>query len=519
MTDLNVQVGGELADLGAKFQQFATEAIKALQRVLTFLGRVGAEIEARLGGLSADALENATQRLERAQKGTRGNLQKILDPSSTADQIRAAEKNLKMFEGFAQKAQADIDALKLGPELPKTPTVEDIVDGKGGSGSGGGGGSAGRQRESQVPQLQRELALEQELFRLQGLYNQAELKGNEELQIQIQQRMTLAELAKQELDIRASDIPDNEKLLEILRNQVAVRTAGQEGAQQLALLDKERKETIESAVRAFKNEADLLGERNEAARELLQIEQDIVELQKQAKGKFTQEQIQAYRAAAQGAAAARKEQRQYNDVLSQVQGPVSNLVGGLKEVVAGTKSAQEAFADFLNTIADQLIQTAATMIAQYIAIGIAKKFAGMGDGWNPSQLGDNLDGINTSFLNFAEGGYVTGPTPAVVGEGGEPEYIIPASKMDGAMARYSGGTRGDSVIDGPGSAEGGGGGTALAEAPMSINISGGVTQIGNDEFIRKDQLPAIIAQSSKAGEARTLARLRNNPSARRKVGL
>ena len=37
---------------------------------------------------------------------------------------------------------------------------------------------------------------------------------------------------------------------------------------------------------------------------------------------------------------------------------------------------------------------------------------------------------------MAEGGYVTGPTNAIVGEGGEPEYVIPASKLDGAMQRY-----------------------------------------------------------------------------------
>lgn len=47
---------------------------------------------------------------------------------------------------------------------------------------------------------------------------------------------------------------------------------------------------------------------------------------------------------------------------------------------------------------------------------------------------------------FAEGGAVTGPTLAMVGEGGEPEYIIPESKMAGALANYSKGLRGSSVI-------------------------------------------------------------------------
>ena len=54
---------------------------------------------------------------------------------------------------------------------------------------------------------------------------------------------------------------------------------------------------------------------------------------------------------------------------------------------------------------------------------------------------------------------------------------------------------------------------------MSINISGGVTQIGNDEYIRKDQLPSIVAQASKAGEQRTLRKLQMSPSSRRRLGM
>jgi hypothetical protein len=51
---------------------------------------------------------------------------------------------------------------------------------------------------------------------------------------------------------------------------------------------------------------------------------------------------------------------------------------GMAAMIDGTKSAQEVFAEFLNTIANALMQTAAKMIAQYIAIGIARIFAGMG---------------------------------------------------------------------------------------------------------------------------------------------
>jgi hypothetical protein len=47
---------------------------------------------------------------------------------------------------------------------------------------------------------------------------------------------------------------------------------------------------------------------------------------------------------------------------------------------------------------------------------------------------------------FAEGGIVDRPTLALVGEGGEREFIIPESKMAAASANYLSGARGDSVI-------------------------------------------------------------------------
>ena len=47
---------------------------------------------------------------------------------------------------------------------------------------------------------------------------------------------------------------------------------------------------------------------------------------------------------------------------------------------------------------------------------------------------------------YAEGGYVTGPQQAVIGEGGEPEYVIPPVKMDGAMQRYAAGIAAAAMI-------------------------------------------------------------------------
>jgi lambda family phage tail tape measure protein len=146
---------------------------------------------------------------------------------------------------------------------------------------------------------------------------------------------------------------------------------------------------------------------------------------------------------------------------------------GMAAMIDGTKSAQEVFAEFLNTIANALMQTAAKMIAQYIAIGIARMFAGMGGsvptdagGWATS-FATPQPGIGTGF-NFdagamtggmpwsfggamAKGGIVNSPTlfpfakgTGLMGEAGS-EAIMPLQRgADGKLGVLaSGGGGGD----------------------------------------------------------------------------
>ena len=67
---------------------------------------------------------------------------------------------------------------------------------------------------------------------------------------------------------------------------------------------------------------------------------------------------------------------------------------------------------------------------------------------------NNIPGVNVGQVSevggaqaaFANGGVVNGPTLAMVGEGGEREYIVPESKMAKASANYLAGIRGGAVI-------------------------------------------------------------------------
>jgi hypothetical protein len=77
---------------------------------------------------------------------------------------------------------------------------------------------------------------------------------------------------------------------------------------------------------------------------------------------------------------------------------------------------------------------------------------------------------------FAEGGIVDRPTLAMVGEGGEREYIIPQSKMAAASANFLSGARGGAVI--PQSSGGG----STGNAQISIT-TGPVLQQGGEQYV------------------------------------
>jgi tape measure domain-containing protein len=204
---------------------------------------------------------------------------------------------------------------------------------------------------------------------------------------------------------------------------------------------------------------------------------------------------------------------------------------GISEMIAGTKSAEQVFVEFLSSIADALINTAKQMIAQYIALGIARMFA-MGSspgGFAPSgplaAVGDIGTGFNfdagAMIKPFAKGGFVTGPTNAVIGEGGESEYVIPASKMNAAMSRYGRGARGEGVIAGNGTTSEGG--APAAAGPVAIDVRYSVERINNVEYVTASQFQEGMRQAAQQGaaqgEQRTLRRLQQSPSTRKRVGV
>jgi hypothetical protein len=175
-------------------------------------------------------------------------------------------------------------------------------------------------------------------------------------------------------------------------------------------------------------------------------------------------------------------------------------------------------------VANTAAQSAGSATSAVSGFNLGSLFGGGGDG-----LG-NLFGGATSGIDwgqtpsivgtpFASGGFVTGPTQAVIGEGGTSEYVIPANKMPSAMARWNAGARGEAVVNGADPTGGSEGGGALGGAPTQISISGGILQFNDSNYIRQDQVPAIVNQASQAGEQRALRKLQMSPATRRRVGV
>jgi hypothetical protein len=223
---------------------------------------------------------------------------------------------------------------------------------------------------------------------------------------------------------------------------------------------------------------------------------------------------------------ARVRQQQFNDAFALASPIVASFIDGISEVVQGTKSAQEAFADFLRTIGDTLVQEGTRMIATYIAIGIAKAFAGLsGGGSAPDPFSSNVSSAlpNTSSLadsaaagtfSFssprANGGPVQGGQPYMVGERG-PELFVPSSN-GGVM-------RNEDMRQ------------LMGRSPASnvpaMNFTFETTNIGGQEFVSREQLEVAMQTTrrqaandgAKRGMNMTLDRMQNSPRTRARVGI
>lgn len=114
------------------------------------------------------------------------------------------------------------------------------------------------------------------------------------------------------------------------------------------------------------------------------------------------------------------------------------------------------------------------------------------------------------FKAFAKGGMVSKPTLGLIGEGGEPEYIVPESKAKNFAINYLMGARGAAAI--PKFAEGGYAGPSSASVSIQ---TGPVMQMNGGNYVTTAQMQ----QAVQAGVDRTLALIAGDQNMRRRVGI
>lgn len=132
--------------------------------------------------------------------------------------------------------------------------------------------------------------------------------------------------------------------------------------------------------------------------------------------------------------------------LGEIAGGVGNAIStaftqGFADILSGAASVQDVLGNMFQGIADSFMQMAQKIIADMIKMFIFKQLLGlfgggggaglsMGpeaavDAFDQSTLFDGLGNYTGGILPMAKGGIVTSPTPALIGEGGQNEAVVP----------------------------------------------------------------------------------------------
>lgn len=223
-----------------------------------------------------------------------------------------------------------------------------------------------------------------------------------------------------------------------------------------------------------------------------------------------------------------------------------SLTKGIADMVVGTRSAKQIFADFLQSVGQTLSQAASQMIATYVAIGIAKLFAGLGSagssaggtapqinigpsgpllgGFPMAAKGAYSDGYSTHFAN---GGLVTSPTMFRFKDGGNVETGVMGEAGPEAIMPLRRGSNGRLGVDATGLRDAMGSAPGASTNTTVLNMSFQTTNIGGVEYVSRDQLEAAMAATrrqaasdgAKRGMSMTLDKLQQSPRTRNRVGL
>jgi tape measure domain-containing protein len=526
------------------------------------------------------------------------------------------------------------DSRYFGPGFAAAPSEEKPSELPRFDSDKAGAGKAKKERESQLPQLMAQLAVRRQIAEIDERINGAQLMENQLLQIRLEGEKQIAQLAGQYQAIQFENIPEKEKQVKRLLVMEDIESARLDIAQKLAMAarqaDKDIAATVNDLEKSYENQIFAAGRLEELtgtgmtealAQQYIEIEKIIEKQRERYEEEIAYRQaiielggpgvaeaeagIDLFRGKIEGlggreaklkdlATAAQPEEKgKLQQFIEQAEAElkdlealavrvsqnIGNAVGnsianGITGLIEGTTTAKEVFADFLKDVGQILVQEGAKMIATYIAIGIAKMFAGLASGGGGGGGEDPLKGVGgadwmkytkpnangnvyaqNSIQPFAMGGIVTRPTffkyakggtmqNGLMGEAG-PEAIMP-------LKRGADGKLGVSALDLPFQKQGGEmspeASAAFSELqsasipftktterlmterseretvaainnPKPLDVRFESQVINGVEYVTAEQHQKGMAQAAERGRALTLAALQNSVKTRKKAGI
>ena len=355
------------------------------------------------------------------------------------------------------------------------------------------------------------------------------LQGNEEAQGLVQRRESLGQVTgsrKRFLTDKSQELTLDEKLFAIrqkIRTEADLLTSSTDAL----LKDKKEEVAANERIKELMSE----GINKELAKELAGIEQKFSKTQEYLELKAVEAELAFRTAISEGKSEEEIEKRrnallEIAKILGENNTKLAEALGLTKSLTDETGKTEVKWEDIKEKIASGLTSAIQGLLEGTKSLGeslagIAKSIASMYLKAAITNMLPMAEGgyVSNGIKPFSSGGMVTRPTLGLVGEAGEDEYIIPASKMASSMQRYSAGARGEAVIPGTGSSYAGGG----AGGSTTVNYSGPILNFNSEEFVPKSAVGQIIAsatsQGAKAGESRTLRTLQNSRSSRTRIGL
>ena len=352
------------------------------------------------------------------------------------------------------------------------------------------------QEQQVIGKLERQNELKAALFGIDQKIAQARSDENKELEFRLEAQKEIASITSKLMEDTAGK-DDAEKQLKIKEAQLDIAKVNFALETKIEEFRQKKKDEAEDVLTQLQNENNLLQGKLDGNEEEIKQQQTIEKIVDKIGIQHAHQVVKLVEKNGQlkeEVENTKKLEEQWTKIKETIATGMTDAIMGL---IDGTRSLGESLAGIAKQIASMALKSAITSILPF------------------SEGGYVSNGIRT----FSSGGYATKPTMGLVGEAGEDEYIIPASKMAQSMQRYNAGARGESVIPGTGQSSSGGG----ANAQTTVNYSGPILNFNSEEFVPKSAIGEIInnaaSRGAKAGEARTLASLQNSRSKRSNIGL